>query len=283
MKARGLGRGLGALLPELPSEDGERVAMLPMGDIDPNPAQPRRRFDPTALQELADSIRQVGVLQPILVCEMGGRYRIIAGERRWRAARMAKLETIPAIVRRMDDVARMEAALIEKIQREDLNPVEEAEAVRALMEQCGLTQEAAAARLGRSRPALANLLRLLNLPEKALALVREGKLSAGHARALAAIEDVRLCEALAQRAAQEGWSVRQMEQAAQESRKKREEKSRPARRQTPEFSALEERLREAFGMRAQVAGTLEKGRITLQYTSREALERLYEAIGGQDE
>ena len=232
MKARGLGRGLGALLPELPSEDGERVAMLPMGDIDPNPAQPRRRFDPTALQELADSIRQVGVLQPILVCEMGGRYRIIAGERRWRAARMAKLETIPAIVRRMDDVARMEAALIENIQREDLNPVEEA---------------------------------------------------AGHARALAAIEDVRLCEALAQRAAQEGWSVRQMEQAAQESRKKREEKSRPARRQTPEFSALEERLREAFGMRAQVAGTLEKGRITLQYTSREALERLYEAIGGQDE
>ena len=155
MKAnRGLGRGLDALMPEIPQEDArERVMMLRMGDIDPNPEQPRRKFDAQALAELAASIRQVGVLQPILVTEIEGRYRIIAGERRWRAARLAELEEIPAIVRPLDEIERMEAALIENIQREDLNPLEEALAVRALMEKCGLTQEKAAERLGRSRPA----------------------------------------------------------------------------------------------------------------------------------
>lgn len=279
MKARGLGRGLDALMPELPSENEERVAMLPIGDIDPSPAQPRRRFDQAALKELADSIRQVGVLQPILVCAMEGRFRIIAGERRWRAARMAELEKIPAIVRDMEKVARMEAALIENLQREDLNPMEEAAAVRALMEECGLTQEAAAERLGRSRPALANLLRLLTLPERVTDLVLEGKLSAGHARALAGIEDARKCEALAARAVAEGWSVRQMEQAAQGVQAEAKRPQRPAKRQLPEFLELEERLRFAFGMKAQITGTLEKGRITLQYGSREELERLYDAMG----
>ncbi|MDR0928886.1 MAG: ParB/RepB/Spo0J family partition protein [Oscillospiraceae bacterium] len=280
--SRGLGRGLDALMPEMPAADGERVLMLPIGDIDPSPDQPRRRFDQAALKELADSIRQVGVLQPILVAETGGRYRIIAGERRWRAARMAELDSIPAIVRAMDQVARMEAALIENLQREDLNPIEEAAAVRALMEECGLTQEAAAERLGRSRPALANLLRLLTLPEKVVQLVRDGRLTAGHARALAALSDEHRCEALAQRAVDEGWSVRQIEQAAQEIAPA--QKAAPVvRRQSPEFVELEERLRFTFGMKAQIRGTLEKGRITLQYSSREELERLYEAIGEQND
>lgn len=135
MKRKGLGRGLDALMPELPAQDEERVAMLDIGDIDPNPGQPRRRFDQAALKELADSIRQVGVLQPILVQAHAGRYHIIAGERRWRAARMAELEKMPAIVREMDTIARMEAALVENLQREDLNPMEEAAAIRALMEE----------------------------------------------------------------------------------------------------------------------------------------------------
>ncbi len=280
MKRSGLGRGLDALMPEMPAVDAERVAMLPIGDIDPNPNQPRRRYNQASLKELADSIRQAGVLQPILVYEAAGRYRIIAGERRWRASRMAELATIPAIVRQMDEVARMEAALIENLQREDLNPIEEAAAVRALMEQCGYTQEVAAARLGRSRPALANLLRLLSLPEKVVAHVLEGRLSAGHARALAGIEEPKRCEALAERAVAEGLSVRQVEEAArQEQRETPKKNAKPARRHPPEFAELEERLRHAFGMRAQVAGTLEKGRITLTYGSREALERLYEAMG----
>ena len=282
MKHKGLGRGLEALMPEVVRPDAERVTMLEIGDIDPNPDQPRRRFDQAALKELADSIRQVGVLQPILVCEQDGRYRIVAGERRWRASRMAELARMPAIIRDMGEMERMEAALIENLQREDLNPIEEAAAVRALMEECGMTQEAAAERLGRSRPALANLLRLLALPEKIMDLVREGKLSAGHARTLASVDDSRRCEALAAKAIAEGWSVRQMEQAVQAEQQqgvpaKREQK--PPRRQLPEFSELEERLRFTFGMKAQISGTLEKGKITLQYGSREELERLYDLMG----
>lgn len=284
MKAnRGLGRGLDALMPEIPQEDTrERVMMLRMGDIDPNPEQPRRKFDAQALAELAASIRQVGVLQPILVTEIEGRYRIIAGERRWRAARLAELEEIPAIVRPLDEIERMEAALIENIQREDLNPLEEALAVRALMEKCGLTQEKAAERLGRSRPAVANLLRLLTLPEPVLEMLRDGKLSAGHARALVAVEDPARCIALAEKAVREGWSVRQIEQAAQE--KPVEEK--PARvkpRKLPEFTEMEERLRHAFGMKASIDGTLNKGKITLTYGSRQELERLYDLMQGDDE
>ena len=284
MKAnRGLGRGLDALMPEIPQEDArERIMMLRMGDIDPNPEQPRRKFDAQALAELAASIRQVGVLQPILVTEIEGRYRIIAGERRWRAARLAELEEIPAIVRPLDEIERMEAALIENIQREDLNPLEEALAVRALMEKCGLTQEKAAERLGRSRPAVANLLRLLTLPEPVLEMLRDGKLSAGHARALGAVEDPARCIALAEKAVREGWSVRQIEQAAQE--KPVEEK--PARvkpRKLPEFTEMEERLRHAFGMKASIDGTLNKGKITLTYGSRQELERLYDLMQGDDE
>ena len=282
MRNKGLGRGLDALMPEMPSRETERVTMLEIGDIDPNPNQPRRRFHQASLQELADSIRQVGVLQPILVCQQEGRYRIIAGERRWRAARMAELDRIPVIIRDMGAVERMEAALVENLQREDLNPMDEAAAVRALMEECGLTQEAAAERLGRSRPALANLLRLLFLPEQVIALVRDEKLSAGHARVLAGIGDPHRCEALALKSVSEGWSVRQIEQAAQLERETPAKRAKkPQARQTPEFLELEDRLRFTFGMKAQVKGTLEKGKITLQYGSRDELERLYDLIGGQ--
>lgn len=281
MKRKGLGRGLDALIPEAPvADDAERVAMLNIGEVDPNPNQPRRKFDQAALKELADSIRQMGILQPILVCEQNGRYRIIAGERRWRAARMAELETIPAIVRDMDLVSRMEASLVENLQREDLNPMEEAAAVRALMEECGLTQEMASERLGRSRSALANLLRLLSLPESVQAYVREGKLSEGHARVLAGIDDERQCELLARRVIEEGWSVRQTEKAVQE---QPEKKKNAKGQQLPEFSELEEKLRFTFGMRAQISGSLEKGRITLQYSSRQELERLYDMMGGQQD
>lgn len=284
MKAnRGLGRGLDALMPELPQEDArERVMMLRMGDIDPNPEQPRRKFDAQALAELAASIRQVGVLQPILVTEIDGRYRIIAGERRWRASRLAELEEIPVIVRPLDEITRMEAALIENIQREDLNPLEEALAVRALMEKCGLTQEKAAERLGRSRPAVANLLRLLTLPEPVLNLLRDGKLSAGHARALVAIEDPARCIALAEKAVREGWSVRQIELAVQE-KPDLPKATRTRARKLPEFVEMEERLRRTFGMKASIDGTLSKGKITLSYGSRQELERLYDLMQGDEE
>ena len=280
---KGLGRGLDALFQDNESEiaqaaEGGAPAEVAVADIEPNRGQPRHVFDEEKLRELADSIREHGVVSPLIVSELdGGRYRIIAGERRWRAARLAELEEIPAIVRPLDEIERMEAALIENIQREDLNPLEEALAVRALMEKCGLTQEKAAERLGRSRPAVANLLRLLTLPEPALDMLRDGKLSAGHARALVAVEDPARCIALAEKAVREGWSVRQIEQAAQE--KPVEEK--PARvkpRKLPEFTEMEERLRHAFGMKASIDGTLNKGKITLTYGSRQELERLYDLM-----
>ena len=219
---RGLGRGLGALLGEdvvaeaqeeaqvqatQPTEPVDAVRMLPIGQIDPNREQPRRSFDEDALKELAASIEAVGVLQPIIVAPSGDRYTIIAGERRYRASRLAGLSEIPAIVRDWDSQKRLEAALIENLQRDDLNPVEEAMGVRRLMDEAGLTQEKAAERLGKSRPAVANLLRLLTLPDSVKALLAEGKLSAGHARALVTVDPRRQVQ-LANLTVQQGWSSR---------------------------------------------------------------------------
>lgn len=284
-KHRGLGRGLDALLggdaaaaePELqsaPAQAGEAVVALKLGAIDPNRDQPRRRFDEQALEELAESIRSVGVIQPILVRQEGERYTIIAGERRWRAARIAGLTHIPAIVRDWDAVQRMEVALIENLQRDDLNPVDEAMGVSRLMEECGLTQEAVAQRLGRSRPAVANLLRLLTLPESILELLREGKLSAGHARALVGLPEEKQL-ALAQLAVTQGLSVRQLEKLAQQPEKKPPEP--PARRE-PELGELERMAREVFGTKAQISGTSEKGKLVLQYFNQDDLQRIWELL-----
>ena len=210
---RGLGRGLGALLGDAMEEqqgDRDEVRSLKISQIDPNRGQPRTHFDEDALKDLAESIRAVGILQPILVREVGSRYEIIAGERRFRAARLAGLEEIPAIVRDWDEQKRLEAALIENLQRDDLNPVEEAVGVKNLMEAAGLTQEKAAERLGKSRPAVANLLRLLTLPEDVQKMLIDGRLSAGHARALVTVDPQRQTQ-LANLCVQQNWSVRQLE------------------------------------------------------------------------
>ena len=299
-KARnGLGRGLDALLGGLPdevetanplmnqtqAEAGDAVVSLKLNDIDPNRDQPRRRFSEEALEELAASIRAVGVIQPILVYKSGRRYTIIAGERRWRAARLAGLNEIPAIVRDWDEVKRLEAALIENLQRDDLNPVEEAMGVKGLMEQCGLTQEATAERLGKSRPAVANLLRLLTLPDPILDMLREGALSAGHARALVALpasEQLRL----AQLAVAEGWSVRQLEKicAQQAAGKKPEKKPEPPR--DPEFKRLERMARDVFGTKAELTGNETHGKLIVHYQTADDLQRIWDLLeimqqGGQ--
>lgn len=275
----GLGRGLGVLLPDPPETDaqqsGNLVLELPIGDIDPNRGQPRKRFDEEGLKQLAASIAQSGVIQPILVFEKNGRYQIIAGERRWRAARMAELATIPAIVRDYDHIKQMEVALIENIQREDLNPVEEAQAVRALMDECGLTQEAVSAQLGRSRSAVANLLRLLSLPDSILAFVEDGTLSSGHARVLAGVADKKRQLLLCERTIKEGWSVRTLEQAAQQEDKPPKP---PKKELSLELSQLEDNLRESLGLRATISGNHKKGRIVLQYASRDELETFYDII-----
>ena len=286
---RGLGRGLGALLgddvmeqsaaaPEVkaPAEETQdAVRMLPIRLIDPNRDQPRRSFDDDALRELAASIEAVGVIQPIIVAEVGERYSIIAGERRYRASRMAGLEEIPAIVRNWDEQRRLEAALIENLQRDDLNPIEEALGVKRLMEESSLTQEKVAERLGKSRPAVANLLRLLTLEESVQQLLIEGKLSAGHARALVTVDKKRQVQ-LANLTVQQGWSVRQLERICAQPVK--EEQPKPAKVRDQQFSRLEGMARELFGTRAKLDGTQDSGKLTLFYYSADDLQRIWEVL-----
>lgn len=295
---RGLGRGLGALLgdvvdddyqddaqpegieplesspPAPPAEPVDEVRMLPIRLIDPNLNQPRRSFDEAGLQELADSIKSVGVIQPIIVKPEGERYTIIAGERRYRATRMAELDEIPAIVRDWDAQRRLEAALVENLQRDDLNPVEEAMGVRQLMDEAGLTQEETAKRLGKSRPAIANLLRLLTLPDVVLDMLRAGKLSAGHARALVTVDPKRQVQ-LANLTVQQGWSVRQLERICAQPVKERAP-ARPPR--DAQIGELESMARELFGTRVKLDGDTNNGKITLYYYNGDDLQRIWDVL-----
>ncbi|HSD77017.1 MAG TPA: ParB/RepB/Spo0J family partition protein, partial [Solirubrobacteraceae bacterium] len=217
---RGMGRGLAAILAVADERARERAELRDVAVelVAPNPSQPRRRFDEEALEALAGSLRERGVLQPVLVRpRAGGRYELVAGERRWRAARRAGLETIPALVQERDDADSLEAALVENMAREDLNPVEEARAVDALVEELGLTREEVGRRVGRSRVAVSNLLRLLELPDDVLALLEEGRLSEGHGRALLLAGDHARRRELARAAVREGWSVRVLEDRARRS------------------------------------------------------------------
>ncbi len=214
-KNTGMGRGLAAILAAAPRDDHEELRQLPVELITANPHQPRRRFDPEALVALADSIRARGMIQPVLVRPAaGGTYELVAGERRWRAAQIAELDTIPAVVRRHDDAASLELAVIENMAREDLNPVEEARACAALVDELSLTREEVGLRVGRSRVAVSNLIRLLDLPDEALSLLEDGRLSEGHGRALLLTTDNAARRRLARQAADAGWSVRELESRA---------------------------------------------------------------------
>lgn len=281
-KVGGLGKGLDALFgepvkaPEAVTGAAQGMTEIPITAIDPNPYQPRTDFDKEALQALADSIRDHGVLQPILVSRRGERYQLVAGERRWRAARLAGLKTIPAQVTEMDDRAAAEAALVENLQREDLNALEEAEGIQRLMKQFHLTQQQAAERLGRSRPAIANSLRLLTLPEPIQQWVREDKLSGGHARCLAGVKEPHRQLALAQKAMVMGLSVRQLEGLCRRTEAPEGESTRQDMSKQPEFRELASMLREMMGTRVTIHGDLKRGKITLDYYSREDLERIFE-------
>ncbi len=251
-KARGMGKGLAAILAASPKEEPEELRQLAVELIAPNPSQPRRHFDEAALSALATSLIERGVLQPVLVRPLaGGRYELIAGERRWRAAQIAGLPQIPAIVRHHDDAASLELAVIENMAREDLNPVEEARACAALVDELGLTREDVGRRVGRSRVAVSNLIRLLDLPDDALALLERGELSEGHGRALllARAHDAR--RRLARDAAAAGWSVRELERRARAADEPRDARARSAatRRYAlhPDQAAAVEQLADAFG------------------------------------
>lgn len=270
----GLGRGLEALLDS--PEGEENTLEIDINSIDPNPDQPRIQFDEAKLNELCASIREHGVLQPLLVVRHGDRYVLVAGERRWRAARMAGLRQVPALIRDYSPQQMAEISLVENLQRDDLNPLEEAKGIRSLIETFTLTQEQVADRLSMSRPAVTNSLRLLSLPETIQDFVLGGALSAGHARAVAAVEAPEVQLSIARRAIDNGLSVREVEELARRSKAAAEQKFvvTPA-RPPQEFKEFEELLMKAFGTKAHVGGTLDKGTVTIQYYNRQDLERLY--------
>ncbi|MDL2206891.1 ParB/RepB/Spo0J family partition protein [Eubacteriales bacterium OttesenSCG-928-N13] len=282
----GLGRGLDALLgnestnaaQDVQPQDVDRVRSIKLGLIDPNREQPRRRFDEDALKQLADSIKSVGVIQPIIVKQSGKRFQIIAGERRWRAARLAGLSEMPAIVRDWDEVQRLEVALIENLQRDDLNPIEQAAGVKNLMEQCGYTQEAAAERLGMSRPAVANLLRLLALPKEIQQMLILGRLSAGHARTLVPLEDPAMQLKLAEHAANQGLSVRQLEKLVKELPGEDQPMAPTISRRDPAQQQLERMAEGVFGTRVRLEGDSDKGRLVLHYYNADDLQRIWDIL-----
>ena len=285
----GLGRGLGALLGEIDDvtekvtneeeQASDGVIEVSLSDIDVNREQPRKSFDEAELNELADSIKSVGVIQPIVLAKRNGRYTIIVGERRFRASRMAGKTTIPAIIRDYDELTRLKTALIENLQRSDLNPIEEAAGVKTLMDKCGCTQEEIAPIVGKSRPAVANSLRLLNLPESVKTLLINGSLSAGHGRALVSVSPARQ-EKLANLTVQQGWSVRQLERICAQPEKE-EEPDKPKKKQpkTPEIKQLEKMARDAFGVRAKIDGDENKGKLIVTYSSAEELEGIWNVLG----
>lgn len=276
-----LGRGLGALIPVDPeTETAKDVTTVPLRLIDPNPYQPRREFEQETLLELAESIRLHGVLQPVIVRPKGKRYQLLAGERRCRAAQLAGLEDIPALVKELSDREMMELSIVENLQREDLNPLDEARGYEQLMKQLGLTQEEVAQRVGRSRPHVANTLRLLQLPQALQELVSRETISAGHGRALLAVADPALQLSLAEMVIEQGLNVRQTEelvkrhlagQAASVSRETK--KKRPA-----EIEDLERRLASTLGTQVRLLPGRKRGKIEIIYYDNEELERLLELL-----
>lgn len=272
IKKGGLGKGLDAIFAENTSET-EGTVELKINDIDPNRTQPRKDFDDEALQALAESIQEHGVLQPILVRPlfMGG-YQIIAGERRWRAARMAGLTTIPAVIRDMDDEAVMEAALIENLQREDLNPMEEAMGYNNLILNYGMTQEEVAKTIGKSRPAIANSLRLLSLPEEIIDMLTKGELSAGHGKALLSFKTSEEQLENAKKAVETGMSVRELEKLA--GKKKNEPKEAKEKPLNHYYEEVRLALNEHLGRKVVLSGSKKKGEIRIEFYGEEDLKNL---------
>ena len=284
----GLGRGLNALLGDPVLQDqGEGSVSLPISQVEPGLNQPRKRFDPEALAELADSIREHGIIQPLTVRRLSsGYYQIIAGERRWRAAKQAGLDEVPAVIIEADDRKVMEIGLIENLQREDLNPAEEARGYQVLMNEYGMTQDQVAQRMGKSRPAVTNALRLLNLPEDVLTLVEEGRLSAGHARALLGAPTPALQRQGARAVLDKGLSVRQTEALVKALQKEKKPKVRSEDMLAIYLADLEKNLGSQLGRKVHIQHRGKKGKLELEYYSEDDLETLlrllnYTQEGGQ--
>lgn len=289
---KALGKGLSALLPHRPPhphlggdtsppQPARSVLEVPVDDIGPNPAQPRSSFDAEKLQELANSIRSSGVIQPLLVRRRGSRFELVAGERRWRAARMAGLRSVPVLVEDISDDRLIEIALIENIQREDLNPIEVATALQRLIHEHRLSHDEIARRTGKDRSTVTNLLRLLKLPQDIQQLVAERRLSMGHARAILGLSDENLQRRVAEKAASQGMSVRQVERLVRRMTETREPNPADEPAQDPNVRAAISELERVLGTRVRIVARSEnRGRIEIEYYSAEDLERIYGLIVG---
>ena len=279
-KQSGLGKGLGALMMENSYDDSLSTSTLAVNDIIPNRDQPRKTFDEAALEELAESIKQHGILQPLLVRPLpAGGYQLVAGERRWRAARIAKLSEVPVIIKELSDTEAMELAIIENLQREDLNPIEEAEGLQALADKCGYTQEEIAASVGKSRPAIANSLRLLRLPEDVREMTKNGVISAGHARALLAFESTALMQEVAEQIVSRKLTVRDVEKMAKSPKKA---VTRKAKKRNAFFDEVELSLSEALGRKVTVSNSGNKGTLQIEFYSKEDLQDIANALYKED-
>ncbi len=275
----GLGKyGVDAIFSEL-KEDSEDTE-LNLDQLSPNPFQPRSDFDQEKLDELAQSIKEHGIIQPIVVRHVEGKYQIVAGERRWRAAQIAGLEKVPVVVKEMDDASMMQMALIENVQREDLNPMEEALAYKRLMEEFELKQDEVASRVGKSRSAVANSVRLLNLPEEVQNLVSQGNISSGHARALLGLASKDMVIKLAERIVSKGLSVRQVEEIIKDMHRLSSSTTTTVTRTSkdPNITDLEDSIQKILGTKVKMVGSYDKGKIEINYYSSEDLDRLIELI-----
>lgn len=276
MSKKRLGKGLQALIPSVEDEN-QGVTEININRILPNPHQPRRDFDDEKLEELAASIREHGVIQPIIVRENGDMYELVAGERRWRAAKKLGHTTIPAIIKEYTDGEVMEIALIENLQREDLNPIEEAAAYKQLMEEFGLTQDELSKKIGKSRSLIANSIRLLNLPAEIQELLEKGAITTGHARSLLSLDDKGMQMELARRIIEEGLTVRDIERIVKKAVVEKDKKTKKApETKDPLLLDIEERLKMVLGTQVRIKNGRNKGKIEIEYYSGEDLERIIE-------
>lgn len=284
-KKSGLGKGLDALFLDNSTEnESGSVTQLSLNEIEPNREQPRKHFDEAALSELSESIAMHGVIQPLLVRPISdGGYQLIAGERRWRASRMAGLTQVPVVIREMSDSEAMELALIENLQREDLNPIEEAEGLKLLMDTYSLTQEQAAERVGKSRPAIANALRLLSLPAKVILLLKEGKLSSGHARALLPLKDEKTMLLLCKEIEEKDLSVRETERIVKNLLSdKKEKKEKKPKKRDPYYDECELSIREVLGRKASInLAKGDKGTIEIEFFGKDDLKKILKSLAGE--
>lgn len=277
-KQSGLGKGLGALMLENNTDSMVSTDTLAVNDIIPNKEQPRKTFDEAALQELADSIKQHGVLQPLLVRPLTtGGYQLVAGERRWRASRLAELKEVPVIIKELSDTEAMEIAIIENLQREDLNPIEEAEGLQALIDKCGFTQEEVATSVGKSRPAITNALRLLRLPGEVRQMTKDGDISAGHARALLAFDNEPMMLECAKQIVDKKLTVRDVEKMAKRP-KTSKIKSSGGRARDSFYDEVELALSDALGTKVKVYNGRNKGTLEIEFYTLDDLKNIANAI-----